>query len=104
MGRELLLLMGSRYVTCLPLEETYAPCASLQVVRKNWMFKLVGSECFKVGSKVAEIAIDSSGMVFEYTLRIDNKSLQKFVEAQAKNTRTWHVTLDNTEHRVVLRT
>ena len=67
------------------------------------MFKLVGSERFKVGAKAAEICIDCSGMVFEYTLRIDNKSLQKFVEAQAKNTRTWHVTLDGSEHRVVLR-
>lgn len=74
-----------------------------QVLRKNWMFKLVGSERFKVGSKNADICIDCSGMMFEYTLRIDNKSLQKFVEAQAKNTRTWHVTLDEKEHRVVLR-
>eukprot|EP00731_Ephydatia_muelleri_P012711 Em0007g21a len=76
----------------------------VEVLRKNWLFKLVGTERFNVGSKVAEIAIDSSGMIFQYTLRIDNKSMQKFVEAQAKNTRTWHVTLDATEHRVVLRT
>lgn len=80
------------------------PYTPLQVLRKNWLFKLVGTERFNVGSKVAEIAIDSSGMIFQYTLRIDNKSMQKFVEAQAKNTRTWHVTLDATEHRVVLRT
>ena len=76
----------------------------LQVFRKNWMFKLVGSEVFHVGkrSKVAEITITSKGMSFEYVLTVDGKSLEKFVQAQAKNTRTWLPVINGENHRVVL--
>ena len=75
----------------------------LQVYRKNWMFRLVGSETFKIGKKVAEIAITSNGMSFEYVLTIDGKSLKKFVEVQAKNTRVWLPKFgEGSEHRVVL--
>ena len=40
--------------------------------------------------------------MFEYILRVDEKSLKKFVETQAKNTRTWHPVIGGEEHRVVL--
>ena len=32
-----------------------------EVLRKNWMFSLVGAEHFKVSSKPAEITISSKG-------------------------------------------
>ena len=74
-----------------------------KIFRKNWMFRLVGSECFKIGKRVAEISIASNGMTFEYMLTIDGKSLKKFVEAQAKNTRVWLPQFDQgNPHRVVL--
>lgn len=75
-----------------------------QVYRKNWMFKLVGSEVFHIGkkAKVAEIMISSKGMSFEYVLTVDGKPLEKFVQAQAKNTRTWLPVINGTDHRVVL--
>ena len=60
-----------------------------QVCRKNWMFRLVGVETFKIGKKTAEIAITSKGIAFEYALSIGGKTLKKFIEAQARNTRTW---------------
>ena len=67
------------------------------------MFRLVGSESFKIGKKFAEITITSNGMSFEYVLTIDGKSLKKFVEVQAKNTRVWLPKFDkHDEHRVVL--
>lgn len=70
------------------------------------MFRLVGSEVFHIGknSKVAEITISSKGMSFEYTLTVDGKPLKKFVQAQAKNTRTWLPVVNGTSHRVVLGT
>lgn len=76
----------------------------IKVYRKNWMFRLVGSEVFHIGKKrkVAEITISSRGMSFEYSLTIDGKPLEKFVQAQAKNTRTWLPTINGTDHRVVL--
>lgn len=72
--------------------------------RKNWMFRLVGSEMFHIGkkNKVAEITISSKGMSFEYALTVDGKPLEKFVQAQAKNTRTWLPNINGTDHRVVL--
>ena len=66
------------------------------------MFRLVGSETFKIGKKQAEISIKAKGMSFEYTLDIDGKSLKRFIEAQARNTRTWLPTVNEDQHRVVL--
>lgn len=67
------------------------------------MFRLVGSETFKIGKRLAEIAISSNGLSFQYVLTIDGKSLKKFVEVQAKNTRVWLPRInDGVEHRIVL--
>ena len=73
-----------------------------QICRKNWMFRLVGLETFKIGKKTAEIAITSKGIVFEYALSIGGKTLKKFIEAQARNTRTWLLEVGGEQHRVVL--
>ena len=73
-----------------------------QVCRKNWMFRLVGMETFKIGKKTAEITITSKGIAFEYALTIGGKTLKKFTEAQAKNTRTWLLDMSGEQHRVVL--
>ena len=67
------------------------------------MFRLVGTETFKIGKRFAEITIASNGMSFEYVLTIDGKSLKKFIEVQAKNTRVWLPKFgEGNEHRVVL--
>lgn len=75
-----------------------------EVLRKNWMFRLVGSENFKIGKRHAEITITSLGLSFEYVLTIDGKSLKKFVEVQAKNNRVWlpRIGAGRSEHRIVL--
>lgn len=73
-----------------------------QVLRKNFQFKLVGSETFYIDKKVAEITISAKGMSFEYVLNIDGKSLKKFVECHVKNTRTWLPVIGAVDHRVVL--
>ena len=66
------------------------------------MFRLVGVETFKIGKKTAEITITSKGIAFEYALTIGGKTLKKFTEAQAKNTRTWLLDMSGEQHRVVL--
>ena len=43
-----------------------------------------------------------AGLMLEYTLRVDGKSLKKFIESQAKNTRIWHPEVRGQGHRVVL--
>ncbi len=62
----------------------------------------MGSECFKIGEKQADISIKSKGMSFEYTLEINGKSLKRFIETQARNARTWLPTIGGEHHRVVL--
>ncbi|KAK5617472.1 hypothetical protein CRENBAI_005590 [Crenichthys baileyi] len=76
-----------------------------EVLRKDWMFKLVGKETFTVGraNTKATINIEAiSGFAYEYSLNVDGKSLQKFIDNRAKTTKTWVVQVDGTDYRVVL--
>lgn len=76
-----------------------------EVLRKDWMFKLVGTETFMVGlSKTrATISIEAaSGLAYHYSLLVDGKSLQDFMNNRAKTTKTWAVHVDGTDHRIVL--
>ncbi|XP_046902809.1 fas apoptotic inhibitory molecule a isoform X2 [Hypomesus transpacificus] len=76
-----------------------------EVVRRDWMFKLVGKETFQVGSSEtkATINIDAvSGFAYEYTLEINGKSLKTYMENRSKTTSTWVLNLDGIDSRVVL--
>ncbi|XP_047211244.1 fas apoptotic inhibitory molecule 1-like [Girardinichthys multiradiatus] len=76
-----------------------------EVLRKDWMFKLVGKETFMLGraDTKATINIEAiSGFTYEYSLNVDGKSLQKFIDNRAKTTKTWVVQVDGTDYRVVL--
>ncbi|XP_072329275.1 fas apoptotic inhibitory molecule a [Scyliorhinus torazame] len=76
-----------------------------EVIRRDWMFKLVGKETFTVGSTntKATINIDAiSGFAYEYTLEINGKSLKKYMENRSKTTNTWILNLDGIDSRVVL--
>ncbi|KAG7503582.1 hypothetical protein JOB18_041284 [Solea senegalensis] len=76
-----------------------------EILRRDWMFKLVGKEVFSVGQSEtkATINIDAvSGFAYEYTLEINGKSLKKYMENRSKVTSTWVLNLDGTDCRVVL--
>ncbi|KAF0026112.1 hypothetical protein F2P81_020849 [Scophthalmus maximus] len=76
-----------------------------EILRRDWMFKLVGKETFSVGKSdtKATINIDAvSGFAYEYTLEINGKSLKKYMENRSKVTSTWVLNLDGTDCRVVL--
>ncbi|XP_028447106.1 fas apoptotic inhibitory molecule a isoform X1 [Perca flavescens] len=76
-----------------------------EILRRDWMFKLVGKETFSVGKSEtkATINIDAvSGFAYEYTLEINGKSLKKYMENRSKVTSTWVLNLDGTDCRVVL--
>ena len=72
------------------------------IVRKNWMFQLVGKERFDVSGTKACIHIDPKGMSYEYWLEIGGKSLEKFIEQRRKSCKTWIPTVKGNYHRVVL--
>ncbi|XP_044200399.1 fas apoptotic inhibitory molecule 1-like isoform X1 [Thunnus albacares] len=76
-----------------------------EVVRKDWLFKLVGKENFTVGAANTKATINIeaiSGFAYEYTLEVDGKSLQKFIDNRAKTTKTWLLKVDGEDRRVVL--
>ncbi|KAF1371542.1 hypothetical protein EPR50_G00235410 [Perca flavescens] len=76
-----------------------------EVVRKDWLFKLVGKETFTVGSSntKATILIEAvGGFAYEYTLQVDGKSLQKFIDNRAKTSKTWLLKVKGEDCRVVL--
>ncbi|XP_069576438.1 fas apoptotic inhibitory molecule 1-like isoform X1 [Brachyistius frenatus] len=76
-----------------------------EVLRKDWMFKLVGKETFTVGgaNTRATVSIEAiSGFAYQYSLDVDGKSLQKFTDNRAKTTKTWVLRVDGEDRRVVL--
>uniref|UniRef100_A0A3Q2QWN8 Fas apoptotic inhibitory molecule n=1 Tax=Fundulus heteroclitus TaxID=8078 RepID=A0A3Q2QWN8_FUNHE len=76
-----------------------------EVLRKDWMFKLVGKETFAVGGAgtKATISIEAvGGFAYEYSLSVDGKSLQSFTDNRARTTKTWTVQVDGTAYRIVL--
>ncbi|KAJ8036048.1 Fas apoptotic inhibitory molecule 1 [Holothuria leucospilota] len=73
-----------------------------EIMRRNWMFKLVGKETFHIGKHKGVIHIDAvSGFAYEYTLEMDGKSLKKFIEHRAKTAKVWTPEIDGVGHRIV---
>ncbi|CAF0744658.1 unnamed protein product [Rotaria sordida] len=74
-----------------------------EVLRHDWLFKLVGRETFKIGKHQCTIHIDAvSGFAYEYSLDVDGKPLEKFSENRSKISRAWTLKLDGVDYRVVL--
>jgi hypothetical protein len=74
-----------------------------EILRRDWLFKLVGNETFKIGRHQCKINVDAiSGFAYEYTLDVDGKPLEKFSENRSKISRTWTLALDGVDYRVVL--
>ncbi|KAL6456109.1 hypothetical protein MHYP_G00359600 [Metynnis hypsauchen] len=76
-----------------------------EVLRRDWMFKLVGKETFPVGSTGTKATINIeaiTGFAYEYTLEINGKSLQSFLDNRSKISKTWLLKLDGADCRIVL--
>merc|ERR1711862_211793 len=74
-------------------------------MRRDWMFKLIGSEKFTIGqSKTScEIKIEPHGSLsYKYSLDVGGKPYKTFIEKQSKILKTWLVTVRGLEHRVAL--
>ncbi|KAI5696800.1 hypothetical protein M8J75_000359 [Diaphorina citri] len=75
-----------------------------ELLRRDWMFRLVGEESFQLDSKVpCLIKIEPSGPFgYAYSITVDGKTLEKFSQAQSKANCTWIVTVEDETYRVVL--
>ena len=72
------------------------------VVRREFMFHLVGQEVFKIDSAKCKVLIDTQGWDFAYTLEVNGKPFKRFVEAVKRGTRTWLPWVEGERKRVVL--
>ena len=79
---------------------------NVEVVRKDWMFKLVGQESFKFGNKNAHqgvIQIDAvGGFSYQYSLIIDGKPYKIFRDQISKIQKAWILPVNGKMYRIVL--
>ncbi|KAE9551328.1 hypothetical protein FO519_005443 [Halicephalobus sp. NKZ332] len=74
-----------------------------EILRHDWMFKLVGRETFEVNKKKCIISVDAVGIfAYEYSLIVDGKSYEKFQEQQRKALQVWNVPIDGMDTRICL--
>ncbi|CAF4831521.1 unnamed protein product [Rotaria sp. Silwood1] len=67
------------------------------------LFKLIGKEAFTIAKHHCTINIDVvSSFVYEYSLDVDGKPLEKFSEKRSKISRMWTLTLYRKNYRIVL--
>ncbi|XP_018567177.1 fas apoptotic inhibitory molecule 1 [Anoplophora glabripennis] len=75
-----------------------------EIIRREWMFKLVGEEIFNVGKQHAKCVLRVDPMphfTFSYSLYVDGKPLEKFTEKQSQSIRSWAVLSEGKRYRVV---
>ncbi|XP_046400979.1 fas apoptotic inhibitory molecule 1 [Ischnura elegans] len=73
------------------------------IIKREWMFKLVGSEMFDIGGTKFEIRIDpATAFTYSYTLEVNGVEFEKFTEKQSKANKTWVLELEDDMYRVVL--
>ncbi|KAI6177617.1 Fas apoptotic inhibitory molecule 1 [Aphelenchoides bicaudatus] len=65
------------------------PCKFDEIVRHDWLFKLVGRECFEIKSTRCTITIEAIGIfAYEYSIQVGGKTYEKFKEQQQKGTKS----------------
>ena len=91
------------------LAHTHTHIYTQVIIRKDWMFKLVGTEEFEIkgqdGSVFAkcEVLINAcAGFTYEYILYVNGKQFKTFREKQSKIMHSWHFQLNDKEWRIIL--
>ncbi|VDN55136.1 unnamed protein product [Dracunculus medinensis] len=74
-----------------------------EVLRKDWMFKLVGRETFSIEKIKCAITVEAIGTFdYEYSLEVNGKSYEKFREEQKRSLKIWLAIIDGEETRICL--
>lgn len=61
-----------------------------EVLRRDWMFKLVGEDTFCIDQSRCIIRVDPApGFKYEYSLRIDGKPYDQYTEELTRQYRLW---------------
>lgn len=73
------------------------------VVNREWMFRLVGDENIQLNDHKLVIKVEPiPGLKYAYTLWVDGKSLDKFIQSQSKVLKSWTTQVGQTEYRIIL--
>ena len=74
-----------------------------EILRKDWLFNLVGAEHFTIGKVRFCVSIDPlDGFTYEYSLKVNGKAFEKFSKIQSKIMKTWIWKHESTLVRIVL--
>uniref|UniRef100_A0A914L5Q8 Fas apoptotic inhibitory molecule 1 n=1 Tax=Meloidogyne incognita TaxID=6306 RepID=A0A914L5Q8_MELIC len=74
-----------------------------EIIKHDWMFKLVGREMFELNGVKCSVSIDAVGIfAYEYTLQVGGKTYEKFREQQKKALQIWLVRMAEEEIRICL--
>ncbi|VDO92958.1 unnamed protein product [Haemonchus placei] len=74
-----------------------------EILRRDWMFKLVGKESFQLGPMKCIISVEALGtFAYEYSLEVNGKNYEKFREEQSKKLLCWETHIGGEETRIVL--
>ncbi|CAJ0596592.1 unnamed protein product [Cylicocyclus nassatus] len=74
-----------------------------EILRRDWMFKLVGKETFQLGKMKCTITVEALGtFAYEYSLEVNGKNYEKFREEQSRKLLCWETHIGGEETRIVL--
>ncbi|XP_015177086.1 PREDICTED: fas apoptotic inhibitory molecule 1 [Polistes dominula] len=74
-----------------------------ELVRREWMFRLVGDELFTFNGTKFVIRVDPiPGFKYSYTLWVNGKNYKNFVQSQSKILKSWLTTIGDNEYRILL--
>ncbi|XP_014606983.1 PREDICTED: fas apoptotic inhibitory molecule 1 isoform X1 [Polistes canadensis] len=79
-----------------------------ELVRREWMFRLVGDELFTFNGTKFVIRVDPipelnfAGFKYSYTLWVNGKNYKNFVQSQSKILKSWLTKIGDNEYRILL--
>lgn len=74
-----------------------------EVLRREWMFKLVGEDSFQVDGVRCIIRVEPApGFRYTYHLFVDGKPYSQFTERQARILKAWEARIADKDYRIVL--
>lgn len=74
-----------------------------EVLRRDWMFKLVGDDIFSLEGLRCVLRVDPApGFKYKYSLIVDGKPFEQFKDSQAKAHRMWEATVNEKKYRILL--
>ncbi|CAJ0941813.1 unnamed protein product, partial [Mesorhabditis belari] len=74
-----------------------------EILKREWMFKLVGKEHFNVANAKCQVTVEAMGtFAYNYSLEVNGKKYETFREEQKRKLLTWETNVSGQETRICL--